>query len=183
MSFRWDIGDAVRVTSNVRNDGTFAGAQRGDLLLRRGRVGTVVDVGLFLQTQVIYTVHFLDDDRLVGCREEELIGADEAWVPSRFESREQVRAARTLALAGGALRIERGCSGEVLRVLRVARDGDGQAGGASPVDVVYHVHFESAPGRVLAVPESLLVDATPAPALLADEASAFSQAALPGGAA
>ena len=175
MSFRWDLGESVRVTSNVRNDGTFAGAQRGDLLIRRGRVGTVVDVGLFLQTQVIYTVHFLEDDRLVGCREEELIGADEAWVPSRFESRERVRAARTLVLAGGALRIERGCPGEVLRVEHGGERGE------SPV--VYHVHFESAPGRVLAVPESLLVDATAAPALLADDDSAFSQASLPGGAA
>ena len=178
MSFRWDLGDAVRVTSNVRNDGTFAGAQRGDLLVRRGRVGTVVDVGLFLQTQVIYTVHFLDDDRLVGCREEELIGADEPWVPSRFESRERVRAARTLTLAGGALRIERGCPGEVLRVLRVLRDDDGGEHGER--SVVYHVHFESAPGRVLAVPEALLVEA--APSLLADEGAALVQASLPGGA-
>ena len=183
MSFRWDLGDAVRVTCNVRNDGTFAGGQRGDLLIRRGRVGTVVDVGLFLQTQVIYTVHFLEDDRLVGCREEELIGADEDWVPSRYESRERVRAARTLVLAGGALRIERGCPGEVLRVLRVTHGEHGEANGACAVDVVYHVHFESAPGRVLAVPEAFLVEATPAPPILADEGSSFLQTSLPGGGA
>ena len=178
MSFLWNIGDAVRVTGNVRNDGTFAGAQRGDLLIRRGRVGTVVDVGLFLQTQVIYTVHFLEDDRLVGCREEELIGADEAWVPSLFESREHVRAARTLVLAGGALRIERGCPGEVLRVLR-----DESVEEVGENAVVYHVHFESAPGRVLAVPEALLVEATAAPPRLAEEGSAFAPTSLPGGSA
>ncbi len=152
MSYLWDIGDSVRVTSNVRNDGTFAGAQRGDLLIRRGSVGTVVDVGLFLQTQVIYTVHFLDDDRLVGCREEELIGADEAWVPSRFESRERVLAAQALVLADGTLRVGRGCCGEVLRVLR------DEAGG-----VLYHVHFDSAPGRILAVPEAVLAASLPSP--------------------
>ena len=181
MSFRWDLGDSVRVTSNVRNDGTFAGAQRGDLLIRRGRVGTVVDVGLFLQTQVIYTVHFLEDDRLVGCREEELIGADEAWVPSLFESREHVRAASTLVLAGGALRVERGSPGEVLRVLRVPRDETGGESDENPV--VYHVHFESAPGRVLAVPEALLVGVEPEPVPVADEVSARSLASFPGGAA
>ena len=146
MSFRWELGDAVRVTTNVRNDGTYAGAARGDLLVRRGSVGTVIDVGLFLQSQVIYTVHFLDDDRMVGCREEELIGADECWIPSRFESRERVRAGKTLSAAGSDLRIVRGDAGEVLRVVRDVPGG-----------IVYHVHFDGAPGRTLAVPESALV--------------------------
>ena len=146
MSFRWDLGDAVRVVANVRNDGTYAGTARGDLLIRRGSVGTVIDVGLFLQTQVIYTVHFLDADRVVGCREEELIGADEDWVPSLFESRERVRAGKTLAAAGSGIRIACGDAGEVLRVIR-----DEFAG------VIYHVHFDGAPGRTLAVPESALV--------------------------
>ena len=146
MSFRWDLGDAVRVTTNVRNDGTYAGAVRGDLLVRRGSVGTVIDVGLFLQSQVIYTVHFLDDDRVVGCREGELLGADECWIPGRFESRERVRAGKTLSAAGSDLRIVRGDAGEVLRVVRDVPGG-----------IVYHVHFDGAPGRTLAVPESALV--------------------------
>ena len=30
---RWDYGDAVRVTRNVRNDGTFPGVPTGDLLV------------------------------------------------------------------------------------------------------------------------------------------------------
>jgi hypothetical protein len=75
---RWDYGDAVRVTRNVRNDGTFPGAAVGDLLVRRGRIGHVRNVGTFLQDQIIYAVHFLDEERIVGCREEELIGLDEA---------------------------------------------------------------------------------------------------------
>ena len=144
MSFLWNIGDAVRVTGNVRNDGTFAGAQRGDLLIRRGRVGTVVDVGLFLQTQVIYTVHFLDVDRIVGCREEELAGLDEPWFPSLFESREKVRSSKTLALAAET-RIPCGAVGEVLHVVR------------KPDGILYHIHFDCLPGRTLAVPESVLV--------------------------
>ena len=67
---RFDYGAEVRVTRSVRNDGTFPGLPTGALLVRRGSVGFVRDVGTFLQDQIIYTVHFLQDDRIVGCREE-----------------------------------------------------------------------------------------------------------------
>ena len=50
---RWDYGDAVRVTRNVRNDGTYPGAAVGDLLVRRGRVGHVRNVGTCLQDPII----------------------------------------------------------------------------------------------------------------------------------
>ena len=150
---KWDLGDAVRVTRNVRNDGTFGGAAMGDLLIRRGSVGTVVDIGTFLQDQLIYSVHFLDADRIVGCREEELIGGDEAWVPSTFETRERVRASRILAL-GDDLRVPRGAIGEVLRVMR--EDASAEAACHEPT-VVYHIHFECLPGRTLAVPEAALM--------------------------
>jgi nitrogen fixation protein NifZ len=66
MQTQWDIGASVRVVRNVRNDGTYPGAETGDLLIRRGSVGTIVDVGTFLQDQIIYSVHFLDADRIVG---------------------------------------------------------------------------------------------------------------------
>ncbi len=144
METLWDIGDTVRVVRNVRDDGTYPGAAMGDLLIRRGSVGTVVDVGTFLQDQIIYTVHFLDVDRLVGCREEELIGADEPWIPSIFESRERIAAGKTLVLGKDAS-IPCGAVGEILRVVR---DGDAP---------VYYIHFDCLPGRTLAVPESAVV--------------------------
>jgi len=143
MHSRWDLGDSVRVIRNVRNDGTYCGAATGDLLIRRGSVGAVVDIGTFLQDQIIYSVHFIDDDRIVGCREEELADAAEPWIPSIFESREWVRARRELSL-GSALRVSRGALGQVLRVVRQ----DDAA--------VYHVHFDCLPGRTLAVPEAAL---------------------------
>lgn len=143
MQSRWDFGDSVRVTRNVRNDGTYSGAETGALLIRRGSVGTVVDIGTFLQDQIIYSVHFLEDDCIVGCREEELIDGDEAWIPSLFEARERVRAGKVLAL-GDDHRVPRGAIGEVLRVLR-----DGEA-------AVYHIHFDCLLGRTVAVPESAL---------------------------
>lgn len=139
----WEYGDAVRVARNVRNDGTFPGIATGDLLVKRGSVGHVVNIGTFLVDQLIYSVRFLDAQRVVGCRVEELIGADEAWLPSRFEARDRVTAAKALRTQEELL-VPPGAVGEVLRVLR----DDGV--------ITYHVHFEARPGRVFAVPEAAL---------------------------
>jgi nitrogen fixation protein NifZ len=148
MHNKWDLGDAVRVTRNVRNDGTYPGEETGALLVRRGSVGNVVDVGTFLQDQIIYSVHFLDDRRIVGCREEELLGAEEPWVPSAYEFRQKVRTAKTLASKGETL-VELGAIGEIIKVLRDAPGG-----------VAYHVHFDSLPGRLLVVSEGALAPLT-----------------------
>lgn len=141
---RWDYGEAVRVLRNVRNDGTYPGLDPGAPLIRRGSIGYVVDIGTFLQDQVIYSVNFLDEGRIVGCREEELAGADEPWTPSRFEFRDKVRTTRHLAVAGEVL-VGQGASGEILKVIRDAPGG-----------VAYHVHFGCLPGRLLLIPESML---------------------------
>lgn len=129
MRPRFDYGDEVRVRRNVRNDGTFPGSARGALLVRRGLVGHVRDIGTFLQDQIIYSVHFLDVDLVVGCREEELQAADDPWIASRFESRELVAAARPLGRSGRVL-VEPGEVGEVIKVIRDQDQG-----------VCYHVHF------------------------------------------
>ncbi|MBL8390605.1 MAG: nitrogen fixation protein NifZ [Candidatus Accumulibacter sp.] len=141
---RWDYGDAVRVTRNVRNDGTFPGVPTGDLLVRRGRIGHVRDVGTFLQDQIIYSVHFVDEGRLVGCREEELVGVDQPWIESRFEVRQRVRALRPLAV-GGELRVPVGSRGEILNLEREETGG-----------VVYRTHFGCLAGIPLWVPEAAL---------------------------
>ncbi len=146
---RRDFGEAVRVTRNVRNDGTYPGLETGALLIPRGSVGHVVDVGTFLQDQIIYSVHFIEHGRIVGCREEELIGADDPWVPSLFETRQRV-AARIPLGSGGRVLVPDGSRGEVLRVVRDAPGG-----------VAYHVHFEALPGRPLQVPESALLAVEP----------------------
>jgi nitrogen fixation protein NifZ len=138
----FDYGEEVRVLRNVRNDGTFPGLATGTLLIRRGSTGFVRDVGTFLQDQIIYSVHFLAEDKLVGCREEELQGAAEPWVPSRFESRDRVSARIPLGIQGKVV-VERGAVGEVLKVIRDAPGG-----------VAYHVHFTGC--NPLQVPESAL---------------------------
>ena len=154
----FEYGDEVRVVRNVRNDGTYPGEDTGTLLVRRGSTGYVRDVGTFLQDQIIYTVHFLDADRLVGCREEELQPAADPWTPSRFEFRDKVAARLTLA-SGGRVLVEQGEVGEVMRVLRGAPTPEGVG------DVAYHVHFS---GRnTLQVPESALELAPNADAIAA----------------
>ena len=90
----------MRVTRNVRNDGTFPGMDVGKLLVRRGSVGYVRDVGTFLQDQLIYSVHFVDDNRMVGCREEELQLEADPWNPSRFEFRDKVTPRVPLGIRG-----------------------------------------------------------------------------------
>ena len=147
MEQRFDFGVAVRLTRNVRNDGTFPGLDVGNLLIRRGSVGYVMNVGTFLQDQIIYTVNFLDQGRVVGCRDEELIAADEPWVESRFETREKVRARLALSLRGEVV-VAAGSEGEVFKVLRDLPSDSG---------VQYHVHFPG--GRMLQVPEVLLDEA------------------------
>lgn len=142
---QFEYGDEVRVIRNVRNDGTYPGMDTGALLIRRGAVGCVYDVGTYLQDQLIYRVHFLDSGRTVGCREEELIRASEPWVPSLFEFRDSV-----VATCGFAVRGERVVSqGQLGSVMKVLRDWPG--------GVQYHVHFGN--GRVLQVPEHSLAGA------------------------
>ena len=142
----FEIGDEVRVTRNVRNDGTFPGLEMGNLIMRRGSVGTVVDRGTFLQDQIIYTVHFLGDDRVVGCREEELIARDAPWNPSKFEFRDKVKALKTFAVNGEII-AEAGDEGEILKVLRETEG-----------EMAYHVRF---PGHTLQIRESSLDWANP----------------------
>ncbi|MBK1734994.1 nitrogen fixation protein NifZ [Halorhodospira abdelmalekii] len=141
MNARFALGASVRVVRNVRDDGTYPGAQRGELLVRRGSIGYVRDVGSFLQDQIIYSVDFPVVGRIVGCREQELIDARDPWVESRFEARDRVTPNRTLAI-GGQVVVEPGQPGEVLYVLRDPTRGP-----------LYHVRF---PGRTLQVPEHAL---------------------------
>jgi len=142
---RFDFGESVRITRNVRNDGTYPGMDVGDLLIRRGSVGNILNMGTFLQDQVIFTVHFLTVDRMVGCRLEELISADEPWNPSRFEFRDKVVCTIDLAIQGSIL-FAKGTEGEVFKVIR-----DKEL-------IQYHVAFS---GRTLQVPETALAPARP----------------------
>ena len=134
--------DTVRVVRNIRNDGTYPGQATGVLLVRRGSVGYVRHIGVFLQDQIIYTVHFFEGgNRVVGCRESELIAADAPWISNRFERGDRVTALRALAV-GGKITVDAGAVGEVMAVLR---EPDAPA--------IYHVLFGK---RVFEIPEKSL---------------------------
>jgi len=143
---KFDFGDEVRLIRNVRNDGTYPGLDTGTLLVRRGSIGNVVNVGTFLQDQLIYTVHFIDIGKMIGCREEELQAAGDPWIPNRFEFREKVTPTITLAVDGEVIAAP-GDEGEIEKLLRDA-DTIEQLGG-----IHYHVRFAE---RTLLIPERIL---------------------------
>ena len=117
MKPAYDYGSEVRLTRNVRNDGTYPGKEVGEMLIRRGSVGVVYDVGTYLQDQLIYRVNFLEAGMTVGCREEELILAEDEWIPNRFEFREKVVTKVTLQSEGNVI-APKGTVGEVQKVVR-----------------------------------------------------------------
>lgn len=65
-------GERVRAKRTVRNDGTYAGKEIGDVLVRKGEEGVVVSIGTFLQQFYIYGVDFLESGHRVGMKRREI---------------------------------------------------------------------------------------------------------------
>ncbi|ASG20336.1 MULTISPECIES: nitrogen fixation protein NifZ [Nitrospirillum] len=65
-------GEKVRSRRTVRNDGTYAGKEIGDILAKKGEEGYVVSIGTFLQQFYIYGVEFLGSGNRVGMKRKEL---------------------------------------------------------------------------------------------------------------
>lgn len=72
-AFRY--GEKVKAKRMVRNDGTYAGKEIGDLLVRKGEEGVVVSIGTFLQQFYIYGVEFTESGNRVGMKRKELESA------------------------------------------------------------------------------------------------------------
>jgi nitrogen fixation protein NifZ len=138
---KFEYGEAVRVIRNLRNDGTYPGEPTGSLLVRRGSVGYVRDVGIFLQDQLIYSVDFINHNRRVGCREQELQLETDPWIPSCFEFRDKVTPKIPLGIQGEII-AQPGDEGEIEKVLGEYSNGP-----------AYHTRFN---GRTLLVPETAL---------------------------
>ena len=73
---RFEFGASVRLTRNVRNDGTFPGKEIGDILVRKGDEGYVVSIGTFLQQFYIYGIDFIAHGYRVGMKGRELESMD-----------------------------------------------------------------------------------------------------------
>ena len=72
---RFEFGERVRARKTVKNDGTFAGRDIGEVLVKKGDVGYVASIGTFLQQFYVYGVDFLERGVVVGMKAREL----EAW--------------------------------------------------------------------------------------------------------
>ena len=68
----FEYGAKVRSRFMVRNDGTFAGKEIGDVLVKKGEIGYVISIGTFLQQFYIYSVEFLETGYRVGMKRKEL---------------------------------------------------------------------------------------------------------------
>ena len=80
-------GEKVRATKHVKNDGTYPRREIGDVLVCKGEVGYVRDIGTFLQQFYIYAVEWIDSGTLVGMRAKELVSLDRT-TPAEQNARE-----------------------------------------------------------------------------------------------
>lgn len=73
---KFRIGQRVRITKPIRNDGSNPFHAPDAILVQPGAEGYVKNIGDFLQVIRIYDVHFIDEGATFGCREAELEPAD-----------------------------------------------------------------------------------------------------------
>lgn len=71
------LGQRVRITKPIRNDGSNPFEAPDAVLVQPGAEGYVKHIGDFLQVIRIYEVHFIEEGNTFGCREAELVAADE----------------------------------------------------------------------------------------------------------
>ncbi|MDJ0931303.1 nitrogen fixation protein NifZ [Breoghania sp.] len=65
-------GEKVRARRTIRNDGTYAGKEIGEILAKKGEEGYVVSIGTFLQQFYIYGIEFMESGNRVGMKRKEL---------------------------------------------------------------------------------------------------------------
>ena len=70
-------GQRVQSKKNVKNDGTIPMCEIGATVVKKGDVGYVRDIGVFLQQFYIYAVDWVDRGSIVGMRERELVALPE----------------------------------------------------------------------------------------------------------
>jgi nitrogen fixation protein NifZ len=68
----FSFGEKVKAKRVIRNDGTYAGKEVGDILAKKGEIGYIVSIGTFLQQFYIYGVEFPESGNRVGMKKKEL---------------------------------------------------------------------------------------------------------------
>ena len=74
----FDYGEKVRSRKVIRNDGTFAGREIGEVLVNKGDEGYVTSIGTYLQQFYIYGVDFYSHGYVVGMKRRELESLEES---------------------------------------------------------------------------------------------------------
>lgn len=102
MSYRFEIGEKVRLLFDIKSDGTTFGSKRGNLIQRQGAIGYIKKQDFLLEREV-YNVHFLETSQVIGCREHELIDGDLAWEAPLFQIRDKIKAAIDVTYEGDVI--------------------------------------------------------------------------------
>lgn len=139
---KFDYGCEVRVIRNIRNDTYQGGQTKGEMLIRRGTTGFVRQSGVYQQDQIIYQVHFLTTNQIIGCKESELVLATLPWMDNKFEYGDSVLLNMNLAVAGEVV----GTKGHQVSVLSVDR--------SDQADILYRIQLGE---QDLMVPERALI--------------------------
>ncbi|WP_345991772.1 nitrogen fixation protein NifZ [Sulfurimonas sp. HSL-1716] len=71
------LGQRVRITKPVRNDGSNPFEAPDAVLVQPGAEGYIKYIGDWLQVIRIYEVHFIEEGHTYGCREAELEAIDD----------------------------------------------------------------------------------------------------------
>ena len=71
------LGQRVRITKPIKNDGSNPFEAPDAILVQPGAEGYVKHIGDFLQVIRIYEVHFIEEGHTFGCREAELEAIDD----------------------------------------------------------------------------------------------------------
>ena len=90
MNAHFDYGHKVRVIRTIRNDTYGQTFRKGEKLVPAGSTGFVRHVGMYLLDQLIYQVHFLEHNLVIGCRDSELQDAALPWNAHQYERGDKV---------------------------------------------------------------------------------------------
>ena len=140
-------GDRVRLVFDIKNDGTLFGKRRGLVLQKAGNTGYISRKSI-LNDDTIYEVHFLESNKIIGCKEKELIPADLDWTPPEFKKGDQVKANVNLVYQGKQLSAK-GSTGRITAIRFLPNLG-----------YIYETLFEDANGLYCLAIENQLTDTT-----------------------
>lgn len=101
----YEVGDLVVLSRDLRNDGSHSGLARGEVMLAKGAVGEVIEVGLHLNRTLIYRTHFGSAGLTIGCRDDELAPATACL------QRALASGGQTLAASGQQVVVIHACEG------------------------------------------------------------------------